>query len=96
MSTKPKPKFSLGECVATLGALAAFEQTGENITTFLARHQSGDWGDVLDEHDMQENDISLQRGCRLLSAYHLANGTTVWIITEADRASTCVLLPEEY
>ncbi len=95
MSTKPKPKFSLGECVATLGALAAFEQTGENITTFLARHQSGDWGEV-DEQDTQENDISVVRDFRILSAYRLADGTRIWIITEADRSSTCVLLPEEY
>jgi hypothetical protein len=56
---------------------------------------AGDWGDV-DEHDRVENEYSLQHGLRLLSAYSLSSGERVWIITEADRSSTCVLLPEEY
>ncbi len=95
MSTKPGPKFSLGQCVATPGALEAFEQTSENITAFIARHQSGDWGDV-DEHARRENETSVINGFRILSAYRLSDGTKIWIITEADRSSTCVLLPEEY
>ena len=55
----------------------------------------GDWGE-LDEEDKKANDQALQTGERLLSAYRTANGTKFWIITEADRASTCVLLPEDY
>jgi hypothetical protein len=61
----------------------------------LQRHQAGDWGDV-DEHDRQENELSLKNGFRLLSVYHAANGVKFWIITEADRSATTVLLPEDY
>ena len=62
---------------------------------FLARHVVGDWGD-LDEDDRAENELSIREGFRLLSAYHLRDGTRIWIITEADRSSTTVLLPSEY
>jgi hypothetical protein len=62
---------------------------------FLARHAGGDWGNVSPD-DAQENDISTERGFRILSAYGLKTGTNIWIITEADRSSTCILLPEEY
>ena len=62
---------------------------------YLVRHIAGDWGDV-GEHDRRENELSLVRGFRLLSAYTLNSGTKIWIITEADRSATTVLLPEEY
>ncbi len=62
---------------------------------FLQRHAAGDWGEV-DAHDKAENEYSLQQGFRLLSAYRLADGTKIWIITEADRSATTLLLPEEY
>lgn len=62
---------------------------------FLARHAGGDWGNVSPD-DAQENDLSTEQGFRILSAYSLNNGTNIWIITEADRSSTCILLPEEY
>jgi hypothetical protein len=55
----------------------------------------GDWGD-LDEHGRAENEISASIDLRILSAYHLRDGTKIWIITEADRSSTTILLPEEY
>lgn len=87
--------FPLGHIVATPGALIASEATGENALTFIGRHSRGDWGD-LDSHDVQENEFSLGNNFRLLSAYHLRDGTKIWIITEADRSSTCVLLPEDY
>lgn len=87
--------FPLGQIVATPGALAAFEASGEEPLAFLLRHAQGDWG-IVDEHDRQENELSLQHGWRLLSAYVLSNGTRIWIITEADRSSTCILLPSEY
>ena len=61
----------------------------------LARHLSGQWGD-LDAHDQQANDAALRDGSRLLSAYTLDDGTRIWVLTEADRSSTCVLLPSEY
>ncbi len=90
-----KPLFPLGQVVATPAALSAIEKAGQQPEEFLARHVSGDWGE-LNKHDVAENELSLQHGLRLLSAYHTSAGEKLWIITEADRASTCILLPEEY
>ena len=90
-----RPLFSLGQVVATPGALEAFEATGERLTSYVAKHQCGEWG-LLDRHDLRANEKALKQGARLLSAYHLKDDTKIWIITEADRSSTCVLLPEEY
>ncbi len=90
-----RPLFSLGDVVITPGALAAFVSAQEYITPYLARYQQGRWGD-LDPHDRHANEQALKHGLRLLNAYHLRDSTTIWIITEADRSSTCVLLPDEY
>lgn len=67
----------------------------EDIAKGLSRHLAGDWGDVCEE-DRQENELSLKEGFRLFSVYHAGDGTKFWIITEADRSATTVLLPEEY
>jgi hypothetical protein len=64
-------------------------------TEFLRRHLRGDWGG-LDAHDIAENDYSLAHGFRLLSSYRTTAGETLWIITEADRSATTLLLPEKY
>jgi hypothetical protein len=88
-------KFSLGSVVATPGVLEAFGASGESPLAFLERHLAGDWGDV-DEHDRNENELSLQNGLRILSAYTLSTGVKFWIITEADRSATTFLLPDEY
>jgi hypothetical protein len=91
-----KTLFPLGRIVATPGALAAIGVSGDDLSSYLARHQSGDWGDI-DAHDRKENQLSLEQGFRLISAYTLSiTGAEIWIATEADRSSTCVLLPEEY
>ena len=90
-----KPLFPLGQVVATPGALAAIEKSGQQPGEFLARHVSGDWGEVPPE-DIKENELSFQHGFRLLSAYHTNAGEKLWVITEADRSSTTVLLPDEY
>ena len=90
-----KPLFTLGRVVATPGALAAIEKSGQQPGDFLARHVNGDWGDVLPK-DIKENEFSLKHGFRLFSAYHTSAGDKLWMITEADRSSTCILLPEEY
>ena len=90
-----KPLFTLGHVVAIPGALAAIEKPGQQPGDFLARHVSGDWGEVPPE-DSKENDVSLKHGFRLLSAYTLKSGTKIWVITEADHSSTCILLPAEY
>jgi hypothetical protein len=88
-------RFNPGQVVATPGALAAIGVSGESLFDYLTRHLSGDWGDVNAE-DAQENELSLKHSWRLLSAYTLKSGTKIWVITEADRSSTCLLLPEEY
>ena len=90
-----KPRFPLGNVVATHGALHALEAAGQRPDEFLDRHISGDWGVVCAE-DVQENELSLQHGFRLLSAYILSTGVKLWIITEADRSASTLLLPEEY
>ncbi len=89
------PRFPLGDVVATPGALELLERAGEMPATYLARHQGGDWGE-LSEEDRQENELSLQHGFRILSAHGVAHGERIWIITEADRSSTTILLPADY
>jgi hypothetical protein len=91
-----KPLFTLGRVVATPGAQAAIWVLGNDFSTYLARHQSGDWGEI-DPHDQKENQLSLEQGFRLMSVNTLSiTGVKIWVITEADRSSTCILLPEEY
>jgi hypothetical protein len=87
--------FELGQIVATPGALAALKKAGQQPGEFLIRHVSRDWGN-LSEEDRQENDYSLEHGFRLLSAYRTNAGDRLWIITEADRSVTTLLIPEEY
>ena len=89
------PLFSLGQVVATPGALAAFEEAGEGPAKYLARHIVGDWGEVC-EQDAKENDFSVEHGFRLMSVYTLTTGVKIWVLTEADRSATTALLPEEY
>ncbi len=89
-------RFALGQIFITPGAQEALELSGETAIQFLRRHVSGDWGEVSEE-DAQENEFSLREGLRLLSAYRISQGQrTVWIITEADRSATTILLPSEY
>ncbi len=88
-------KFVLGQIVATPGALEAFDKTGQTPTEFIHRHVLGDWGDLCDE-DKQTNEDALTNGGRIFSAYHLSDGTKIWVITEADRSSSCCLLPHLY
>ncbi len=93
IESRKEPLFELGPVVSTPGALEAL--TREDIGKALARHHRGDWGEI-GRHDWQENETSLSEGFRLLSVYQGMNGTKFWVITEADRSSTCVLLPSEY
>lgn len=88
-------KFDLGILVATPGAIEARDKAEDSFGLLLARHSRGDWGDLNDE-DKQANEQALKSGARILSAYKLKDGTKVWIITEADRSATTILLPEEY
>ncbi len=88
-------KFSLGRIVATPGALEALQRAGQSPWDFLARHTRGDWGEVCEE-DRQENELALRQGFRLLSVYTTQAGEKLWLITEADRSATTVLLPADY
>jgi len=77
-------------------ALYAFAQAlDEEPNKFLARHANGDWGEV-DEPDRKANEYAVEHGLRVLSAYKLRTGQKIWIITEADRSKTTILLPSEY
>ena len=87
--------FPLGRIVATPGALDALQQAGHTAQEFLARHGAGDWGELSTE-DRKENAFAVTRSLRLLSAYRLSTGVRIWVITEADRSATTVLLPEDY
>jgi hypothetical protein len=89
------PLFPLGQIVATPGALAALQRAQQSPTCFLARHSGGDWGE-LEPTDVAENEYSIAHGFRLLSSYQTNAGEKLWIITEADRSATTLLLPEEY
>jgi hypothetical protein len=88
-------RFVLGQTFITPGAEEAIQIAGQTAIEFLRRHMSCDWGEVSEE-DAQENEFSLKEGFRLLSAYQTGKGQQLWIITEADRSATTVLLPSEY
>jgi hypothetical protein len=90
-----KQLFALGAIVATPRAADAFERTADDYSALLDRHQAGDWGEI-DPEDRGVNEEALRMDARVFSVYRLSDGEKVWIITEADRSSTCVLLPEEY
>ena len=85
--------FALGNVVITPNALG--QLTPADVQLGLQRHQAGDWGD-LGEEDWKENDNALRTGLRLLSSYRSTAGVTYWIITEADRRATTLLLPDDY
>jgi hypothetical protein len=84
----------LGRVVATPGALKLLTEVGEDPFCYLARHASGDWGEI-DAHDRRENKLSLRHGWRIVSSYPIGE-KVIWVVTEADRSVTTVLLPEEY
>ena len=95
-----RPKFNLGQIVATPGALEVIAQGGHSPSEFLDRHIRGDWGS-LSADDRQLNEEALTDGSRILSAYRTSNGERIWIITEAaddhgQRVATTILLPDEY
>jgi len=100
MSDKSKSEnkpmlFRLGQLYATPGALDALKQSGQSVLGFLSRHLRGDWGEVCKE-DWELNDQALVEGTRLLSAYKTSKNDRLWVITEADRSATTLLLPDEY
>jgi hypothetical protein len=86
-------KFSLGNLFITPAAQEAV--SSEEVLKAISRHVKGDWGDVCPD-DAKENEFSLGKDLRLFSVYHTTQGTKFWIITEADRSVTTVLLPSDY
>lgn len=96
-SGEPEPRvpreLPLGRIVATPGALAELDQ--ESVLEGLRRHANCDWGN-LGEEDLQANDQAALHGARVLSSYRARSGAELWVITEADRSVTTVLLPKEY
>jgi hypothetical protein len=93
--TTPKPLFALGQVVATPGALNAMTEFNVAPLDLLHRHVTGDWSD-LSEDDQQQNLLAIRSGLRMFSSYKLGASTKIWIITEANRSSTTLLLPDEY
>lgn len=95
----PKPNksksFGLGRLLATPGAIDALAKAGVQPSDLLRRHSAGDWGDLGQEDDAA-NDFAVLEGSRILSAYTVGDGVRIWIITEADRSATTILLPSEY
>jgi len=88
-------RFALGQTYITPGAEEALMIAGQTAIEFLRRHMSRDFGELADE-DIQEHELSLREGFRVLSAYSTSDGQKLLIITEADRSSTTILLPDEY
>lgn len=89
-----KPRFKLGVLVATPAVIELLAAAGVPVWSLVSRHVSGDYGEV-DEHDRQANEDAIATGERILSAYTVA-AERVWVLTEADRSSTCVLLASQY
>ncbi len=92
MSNTQQPKFPLGRVAITANASQHLDTIAVNEA--LRRHAAGDWGDICPE-DACENEESLQEGFRLFSAYGLGD-SRFWVITEADRSVTTILMPEDY
>ena len=88
-------RFALGQTFITPGAEEALQIAGQTAIEFLRLHMSGQWGE-LSEEDVQENELSIKNGFRILSSYRTAKGQRLWLITEADRSATTLLLPSEY
>lgn len=100
MTNTRKPLFTLGQVVATPGALEQLAKAQVAPSDLLDRHVHGDYGQLCPE-DVEANEQALRDGSRLLSSYRLPTGVKVWVITEAaddhgQRAATTLLLPDEY
>lgn len=89
------PLFELGRVVATPGAVGALNRAGQSAWEFVSAHMNGRWGEC-GEHDRAANDRAVLDGDRIFSTYKTKAGETIWVITEADRSSTCCCLPDEY
>ena len=89
----PEPRFPMGRLYCTPGVLQRVSHI--ELDSKLSQHRRCDWGD-LSEEDKKQKDLALKHGGRLFSAYSCTSDVRIWIITEADRSATTILLPEEY
>ena len=87
--------FELGELAATPNAMAAIITAGKKPNDFLVRHVAGDWSEMAEE-DRATNSNAVLRGGRIFSSYAVSRDVRIWVITEADRSVTSILLPSEY
>lgn len=94
-TTQSTVRFPLGGMVATPGALEALEEAGQSPQEFISRHARLEQGELCDE-DHRENLFSVDKALRIFSAYKTSAGVKLWVITEADRSATTILLPSEY
>jgi hypothetical protein len=94
-AAQDKTLFSLGEIYLTIGAKEALEESNQLPNEFLQRHQTSEYGDIC-ESDKRENELSVKEGFRILSSYKTLKGVKIWVITEANRSSTTIFLPDEY
>ena len=92
---RSETRFEIGSVVATPSALALLADCGQSPMEFVTRHQQGDWGSLSAE-DRKLNEQAIESNERLISAYLTDSADRIWVITEADRSSTTILLPEEY
>ena len=95
LNEKSSALFPLGKVYLTIGAQDALEESNQTPNEFLAKHQSGDFG-IIGKEDWQENLLSIKEKFRILSAYKTVKGEKIWVISEADRSATTILLPSEY
>lgn len=86
--------FALGQVVSTPNSLCFAEAENIDLLALIARHHQGDWGDVCEE-DRESNEEALLMQLRILSSYNFSKDK-IWIITEADRSVTTILLPSDY
>ena len=86
--------FAAGAIYVTVGVTESINNETHRVIPLIERHLNQDWGDVCEE-DKQSNNQALINCGRLLSSYKLGD-ETIWIITEADRSATTILLPSEY
>ena len=93
IASNNQPRFDLGLVVATLKVLTTLEESGNSASKYLKRHHCGDWGDVSAE-DARGNEEALRNGERIFSVYRIEKNRKIYVITESDRSSTCILLPE--
>jgi len=95
LNKKSSVLFPFGEIYLIIGAREALEKSNQTPNEFFAKHQSVNWGLVC-EDDRRENELSVKEGYRILSSHKTSKDVKVWLVTEADRSSTTLPLPEEY